>query len=120
MNFKHERNEAPRGNPFWILLIVILLLGGDYGYRVFTLGRQYQQLMDARFALPQRDAVVGQSQQMEERLQKLSIDLIQLGKTNSIANQIVREFNIQWNPGPTPTPTTVSGLTETNSPAPVR
>jgi hypothetical protein len=38
---------------------------------------------------------------MERRLESLSLELIQLARTNAAAKQIVREFNIQWTPGPT-------------------
>jgi hypothetical protein len=39
------------------------------------------------------------SARMEARLEALSLDLLQVAKTNAAAKQIVQDFNIQWTPG---------------------
>jgi hypothetical protein len=48
----------------------------------------------------QNVGVLIEAQQLEMRLQALSLDLLQVAKTNIVAKQIVQDFNIQWNPGP--------------------
>jgi len=35
---------------------------------------------------------------MEARLEALSLDLLQVARTNAAAKTVVEEFNIQWNP----------------------
>ena len=55
----------------------------------------------------QNAGALAQVRQLEGRLESLSLDLLQISKTNATAKQIVQEFNIQWTPGPaaaTPVP----------------
>ena len=37
---------------------------------------------------------------MEARLEAFSLELLQVAKTNTVAKQIIQDFNIQWNPNP--------------------
>ena len=102
MNPDKERTltELARRNPFWVCLIVFLLLACDYGFRLQNLIEQRQQLHQAEQMQAQNAGALAQAQQLESRLEALSLDLLQLAKTNAAAKQIVQDFNIQWNPGP--------------------
>ncbi len=61
---------------------------------------QRKQLNQARLMQEQNRSALIQAQQLETRLQLLSLELLQVAKTNGLAKQIVQDFNIQWNPGP--------------------
>src|SRR2546426_479229 len=102
MNPEKERalTELAKRNPFWVCLIVFLLLGCDYGFRLANLVEQRQQLGQAQLIQAQNSGALAQAQQLESRLEALSLDLLQVAKTNAAARQIVQDFNIQWNPGP--------------------
>lgn len=94
--------EPRRFSPFWVCLLVFLALGVESGIRFAGLVSQRQQLRDAQFAQPQNISKLAQlSQEREQQeavLQSLSLDLLQVAQTNTIARQIVQEFNIQWTP----------------------
>jgi hypothetical protein len=105
--------ELSRRSPFGICLVVFLLLACDYGYRFVGLWNQREQLNQALLTQVQNAGALGQAQQVERRLESLSLDLLQLAQTNAAAKQIVREFNIQWTPGPT---ASVSPPAGTNQP----
>ena len=92
--------EVSRRNPFWICFTVFLLLAGDYGFRLANLLTQRDQLSQAQLMQAQNAGALAQVRQLEGRLESLSLDLLQIAKTNAAAKQIVQEFNIQWNPGP--------------------
>ena len=101
--------EFSRRSPFWVCFAVFLLLACDYGFRLVNLLNQREQLNQAMLTQLQNQGALVQAQQLEKRLESLSLDLIQVAKTNAAARQVVQEFNIQWNPGPTspaPLPTT--------------
>ena len=102
MNAEREKSllECARRNPFGVCLAVFLLLACDYGFRLFDLIEQRQQLDQAQLAQAQNLGALAQAQQLSARLESLSLDLLQLAKTNAVARQIVQDFNIQWNPGP--------------------
>jgi hypothetical protein len=93
--------ELSRRSPFGVCLAVFLLLGCDYGFRLVGLWNQREQLNQALLTQVQNAGALTQAQQVERRLESLSLDLLQLAQTNPAARQIVREFNIQWTPGPT-------------------
>ena len=93
--------EVSRRNPFWVCLVVFLLLACDYGYRLVNLVDQRDQLSQAALMQAQNIGTLAQARQLETRLEALSVELIQVAKTNVAARQIVQDFNIQWNPGPT-------------------
>jgi len=104
----HDRDRAPsdltRRNPFWACLLVFGLLAVDTGFRFARSVRERKQLDNAQMVQAQNvgrmTETLRQLPQIEARLQALSLDLFQVAKTNSVANRIVREFNIQWTPGP--------------------
>jgi hypothetical protein len=50
-----------------------------------------------------------EAKRLETRLEALSVELIQIAKTNATAKQIVQDFNIQWNPAALPAPSTPEG-----------
>ncbi|PYJ08933.1 MAG: hypothetical protein DME25_00075, partial [Verrucomicrobia bacterium] len=58
------------------------------------------QLHQAELMQAQNAGALAQAQRLEGQLEALSLDLLQLAKTNAAAKQIVQDFNIQWNPGP--------------------
>ncbi len=92
--------EASRWNPFWVCFVVFLLLACDYGYRLANLVGQRDQLNQALLMQTQNAGSLAQARQLETRLEALSLELLQVAKTNAAAKQVVQEFNIQWNPGP--------------------
>lgn len=92
--------ELSRRNPFWVCFTVFLLLAGDYGFRFVGLLDQRQQLTRASLLQAQNAGALAQAQQMEARLEALSLELLQIARTNAAARSIVEEFNIQWNPRP--------------------
>ena len=92
--------ELSRRSPFGICLVVFLLLACDYGFRLVGLWNQRAQLNQALLRQVQNAGALTQAQQMERRLEALSLELLQVAKTNAAAKQIVQDFNIQWTPGP--------------------
>lgn len=90
--------EQPRRNPFWACLIVFVLLACDYGFRLVSLWDQREQLSQAWIMQTQNTGTLKQAQQLEARLESLSLELLQVAKTNATAKQIVQDFNIQWTP----------------------
>jgi len=102
MNTEKEKamREMSQRNPFWVCFIVFLLLAGDYGFRMANLLGQRAQLDQARLMQAQNVGALAQARQLEARLEALSLDLLQVAKTNTAAKQIVQDFNIQWTPGP--------------------
>jgi hypothetical protein len=105
MNTDKEKalRELAQRNPFWICFFVFLLLAADYGYRLANLVSQRNQLDQARIMQAQNVGALTQARQLEARLEALSLDLLQVARTNSAAKQIVQDFNIQWTPSPTDT-----------------
>jgi hypothetical protein len=103
MNLDKERKlvELSSRSPFWVCFAVFLLLAGDYGFRLANLLSQREQLNQAQLAQAQNLGVLAQARQLEGRLEALSLELLQVAKTNALAKQIVQDFNIQWTPGPT-------------------
>src|SRR5262245_36565250 len=109
MNTEKEREltQWVRRNPFWICLALFFVLACDYGFGLVNLYQQRQQLSQAQFMQTQNLGTLAQAQQLERKLEALSLELLQVAKTNTAANQIVHDFNIQWNPGsaaPAPAP----------------
>jgi hypothetical protein len=102
MNPDKERQllELTRRSPFWVCFIVFVLLAGDYGFRLVNLLAQRDQLNQAVLAQAQNLGALAQARQLESRLEALSLDLLQVAKTNAAAKQIVQDFNIQWTPAP--------------------
>jgi hypothetical protein len=86
-------------NPYWVCVIVFLALAADQGFRLATQIDQRKQLTQAQQMQVQNMGMLYDAQQLEVRLQNLSLDLLQLANTNAHAKQIVQDFNIQWNPG---------------------
>lgn len=105
MNADRERAlpEPSRRNPFWICLVVFAALAVDAGFRLAKALDQRPQLDRARLnqtAITNRIAnAFAQMPKLEAKLQAVSVDLVQLGRTNAIAAQLIREFNISWTPG---------------------
>lgn len=95
--------EARVYSPFWICLLVFLVLAADAGFRVARILEQRDQLTQAQSnqtaTLKRLSSALAQLPEFERKLQAISVDLIQLGRTNPVAAQLIREFNINWNPG---------------------
>jgi len=95
--------EVTRRSPFWVCLLVFGLLAADNAFRLADFVRVRGQLNEAERVQKQNIGrlreVLTQAPQVEAKLQALSLGLIELAKTNAKAAQIVRDFNIQWNPG---------------------
>jgi hypothetical protein len=92
--------EMAQRNPFWVCFVVFLLLACDYGFRLGNLIQQRNQLDQARLMQAQNSGALAQARQLEARLEALSLDLLQVARTNAAARQIVQDFNIQWTPNP--------------------
>ena len=108
---KNDKDSALRApahrSPFWICLIVFLLLAVDYGFRMSNLLGQRSQLNQARLMQEQNAGALAQARQLEARLEALSLDLLQVAQTNASAKRVVQDFNIRWTPGtaaPAPVP----------------
>jgi len=90
-------------SPFWVCLAVFAMLAADGGFRLIKLAGQRRQIGQAQLIQAQNVGRLGtalaQQPQIEARLQALSMDLLQIARTNNTARQIVQEFNIQWTPG---------------------
>ena len=105
MNETSEQSlpAASRRNPFWVCLVVFLALAVDGGFRLMRSldqRRQLHQLQLTQVAnIGRLSSVLAQSRQVETKLQAVSLDLIRVARTNSLAAQLVREFNIQYTPG---------------------
>lgn len=99
-NKERVRTEPARHSPFWVCLGVFVLLAGDYGLRLVNVVEQRRQLTQARLAQTQNLGALAEARQVEARLEALSLDLLQIASTNAVAQQIVRDFNIRWTPGP--------------------
>ena len=95
--------EVSRRNPFWICLIVLLALAADSGFRFLRSLEQRQQLRQLQLNqaanIGRMATVLAQAPQVEAKLQAVSLDLMQVARTNALAAQLVREFNIQLSPG---------------------
>ena len=106
MNPDRERAliELTRRTPFWVCLLVFGVLAADAGFRLADSIRLRKQLDEAQQAQTQNIGrlreVLSQAPQIEAKLQALSFDVIEIAKTNANAAQIVRDFKIQWTPGP--------------------
>jgi hypothetical protein len=119
MNAEKEKalRERAQRNPFWVCFIVFVLLAADYGYRLVNLVEQHNQLDQARIMQAQNAGGLAQARQLEARLEALSLDLLQVARTNATAKQIVQDFNIQWTPGPTAAPAAPQPQPQTPAPA---
>ena len=89
-----------RRSPFWVCFAVFLVLGCDNGFRLANLLEQRTQLDQARLLQAQNAGALAQAQQLEARLESLSMELLQIAQTNATAKQIVQDFKIQWTPSP--------------------
>jgi hypothetical protein len=120
MNHDRDRAllEATRRNSFWVCLVVFAVLATDGGFRLVKLLNQRKQIDQMQLSqaanIGRMSSMLSQMPQIEAKLQAISIDLIQVARTNATAAQIVRDFNIQWNPG-----AETASPPLTNAPAPV-
>jgi hypothetical protein len=105
VNQDDERTSlaASRRNPFWVCLVVFLALAVDGGFRLTRVLEQRRQLdqlkLNQAANIGRLSPVLAQAQQIETKLQAISVDLIRVARTNGLAAQLVREFNIQYTPG---------------------
>lgn len=126
MNQDRERAllELVRRNPFWVCLLVFAALAADSGFRLFNTIRQRQQLDDARIVQAQNAGrmreVIDQAPRLEAKLQALSLDLLQVARTNPTAAQIVQDFKIEWNPGPAASVSPLTPPSSASTPQPPR
>jgi hypothetical protein len=109
---EHSVPEAGHRNPFWVCLVVFLALTVDGGFRFSRLLEQRRQLGQMQLAqavnLGRISPALAQAQQLETKLQAVSLDLIRVARTNTPAAQLVREFNIQFTSGADASATTAS------------
>ena len=109
--------SRPPCHPFWICCVVFAALAIDGGLRLargLEQRTQIDRMRSTQTAAAGRLAgALAQLPQLESKLQALSMDLFELGRTNPVAAQIVREFNMVWTPKANNAPTPAA----TNSPA---
>ncbi len=87
--------------PFALLTLAIAVVMVAQTVNTFkartALRENKTQLIDV---VHKREALVGQSQDIQKKLEKLVLDLLVLAKTDEDAKQIVQKYNIQQgNPG---------------------
>ena len=108
--------DATQRSPFWVCLVVFLAFVVDGGARFWRQIEQRQQLgrmqLNQAATVGRLSAVLAQAPQTEAKLQSISVDLIQVARTNALAAQLVREFNISW------TPSATGGVAQATAPAP--
>lgn len=107
---RHEFRDAPGPHLFWILLILFLALGTDYGFRLADIRQQHTLLTQLQTQQKQNLDKIGQMQETAKKVYALSVELAQIAPTNAAAEQIVKELGIPYTPPPstvTP-PATVS------------
>jgi hypothetical protein len=114
-------NTHVAANPFWVCLLVFLALAVDASFRLAKAWEQRGHLQQARVtqkANVERAAnALAQTDKLEIKLQAVSIDLLQLGRTNATAAQLIREFNISWTPGTeTAAPASLSATNPSSAP----
>ena len=102
--------ESSRRHPFWIRSILFLLLACYFGMALANLIQQRRQLQNASVLQGQNLSSLEDAKRLESRLEALSVELLQISRTNATAKQIVQDFNIQWNPAAPPAPSTPEGL----------
>lgn len=119
--------EAPtppaRANPFAVCLLVFTVLAVDAGFRLAKAFEQRGNLLRAqanqKANVDRAAKALAQSEELEAKLQAVSVDLLQLGRTNAIAAQLIREFNISWTPGiETAAPASLSATNPATLPRP--
>lgn len=98
----HTLETAARYSPFWACLLVFALVGADAAFRLVASARQRKQL-DALTLQQQQEIgrlrpLLQSLNEVETRLQNLSLELLHMSQTNATAAQIVRDFGIQWTP----------------------
>ena len=102
--------ESSKRHPFWICSVVFLLLACYFSMGLVNLVDQRKQLTNASVLQEQNLSSLEDAKRLETRLEALSVELLQIARTNATAKQIVQDFNIQWNPAALPAPSTSEGL----------
>lgn len=87
-------------SPFWVCLAVFLALTVDAGLRISEQWEARRQIRVMHHGQEGSSARLAESRRIEAALQRLSVDLVQIGRTNAAAADIVSEFNIQWSGAP--------------------
>lgn len=88
-------NTAPVYTPFWPVFILIITIGVTLGWQVILANQQRQNLEKIA---EQQLVMSQQAAQTEAKLQAIMVDLVELARTNSEAQVIVRKYNIKMNP----------------------
>jgi len=92
----NQREETTgRFTPFWPLCLMAASLAVFLGWQVFMAVRQYIALQ--RVA-DQQTLLTGQAAQAETKLQAMTMDLLELAKTDADAKAIVVKYKIKFNP----------------------
>ena len=97
---RHEFREAPKPHLFWILLVLFLALGTDYGFRLADLKQQHTLLTQLQTQQKQNLDKIPQMKDMAQKVYALSLELAQIAPTNAAAEQIVKEAKIPYTPPP--------------------
>lgn len=104
MNPNQARTPDPatRHSPFWACLLVFALVGADATFRLVASARQRKQLdvltLQQQQEIGRLRPLLQSLNEVETRLQNLSLELLHMSQTNATAAQIVRDFGIQWTP----------------------
>lgn len=109
---RHEFRGAPGPHLFWILLILFLALGADYGFRLYDLRQQHALLTQFQTQQKQNFDKIPQMQETAKKVYALSVELVQIASTNAAAEQIVKESGIPYTPPSVPV--SINQNTQTN------
>ena len=112
---RHEFREAPRPHLFWILLIMFLALGTDYGFKLADLEQQHTLLTQFQTQQNQNFNKIPQMQETANKVHALLVELAQIAPTNAAAEQIVKEYGIQLKSPPSAAPTNAAVSTNQNT-----
>ena len=110
---RHEFRDAPGPHLFWILLILFLALGTDYGFRLADLRQQHTFLTQFQTQQKQNFDKIPQMQETARKVYALSVELVQIAPTNAVVEQIVMESGIPYTPPP-PAPVSTNQNAQTN------
>ena len=112
---RHEFREPPRPHLFWILLIMFLALGADYGFKLADLEQQHTLLGQFQTQQNQNFNKIPQMQETANKVHALLVELAQIAPTNGAAEQIVKEYGIQLKSPPSAMPTNAAVSTNQNA-----
>jgi hypothetical protein len=92
---RNDQVEQPLRSPFWPIFLLALAFSVFAGWQLVAGLRQYVYgiRLDER-----QTAVAEQARQTEAQLQSLMMDVLKLAETDADASNIVKKYNVKFNP----------------------